>query len=122
MTHDLEERARMMKLKMQAYKQSGPVSDTEATYRARSRDRSGGTRGGSSSRDRMGERAYEKNRDPLYKGHRTRRRNDPGEWGFVWFSGVVLYGWCLCGVGLLMWKRDCLATSYQNIAERNKAK
>jgi len=68
----------MMKLKMQAYKQSGPVSDTEATYRARSRDRSGGTRAGSSSRDRV-ERAYEKNRDPLYKGHRTRRRNDPGE-------------------------------------------
>lgn len=65
----------MMKLKMQAYKQSGPMSDTEATYRARSRDRSSGSRAGSSSRDRV-ERAYEKSRDPLYKGHRTRRRND----------------------------------------------
>lgn len=79
MTHDLEERARMMKLKMQAYKQSGPMSDTEATYRARSRDRSSGSRAGSSSRDRV-ERAYEKSRDPLYKGHRTRRRNDAGQW------------------------------------------
>lgn len=41
-TQDLEERARLLKMRMNAYRQSGtnlPASDTEATHRTRTKDR-----------------------------------------------------------------------------------
>ena len=66
-THDLEERARLMKLKMHAYRQSGLTSsDNEATYRARSRDR-----------DRVighRDRSYERSRDMERAHHHRSRR------------------------------------------------
>ncbi|ELU13906.1 hypothetical protein CAPTEDRAFT_224324 [Capitella teleta] len=73
-TQDLEERTRAMKMRFNQYKNSSsqPASDSEASYKPRSRDQEKVNRNLPSSviRDRM-DRSYDRYRDP--ERHRKRR-------------------------------------------------
>ena len=84
-TQDLEERARLMKMKMTAYRQAGSSpgashgSDSEALYSARLRDHATSS-GDRYHRDRGRgiERGYDRGRELDRGHHRSRRRGRTG--------------------------------------------
>lgn len=112
-TQDLEERTRAMKMKFNQYRNSSsslPASDSEASYRPRSRDRERINRNMPSTvlRDRM-DRSYDRYRD-MERHRKKRGRGTSGSsQGSPFLDDSEIYAWNFCCLQSSA-RRSCLTT------------